>query len=308
MIKLSLKIRTVLGDIDKEKLGFTYPHEHLWCIPPVQQKDRDFELSNYDASLKELKTFKEIGGDSLVDGSALDYGRDGGKLKSMAEESGVNVIAVTGFNKHVYYQDWVATKSIRELADMMIDDIKNGMDGTDAKAGILKTGSWYNYIDPLEEKVTRAVAVAHHETNAPIFVHTEYGTMGVEMLEILEEEKVDLKNVVVGHSDRNADEYYHLQLLNKGAYIQFDGVGKIKYYPDSVRVRLIKNVLQHGFGNRLLISGDMGRQSYLNAYKGGPGFKFIKTKFIPRLIDEGISKEQIHAIFYNNPADWLAKF
>ncbi len=37
--------RTVLGDIDAADLGFTYPHEHLWCSPPASQPDRDLELT-----------------------------------------------------------------------------------------------------------------------------------------------------------------------------------------------------------------------------------------------------------------------
>lgn len=302
------KIRTVLGDISKKDLGFTYVHEHLWCSPPPQQKDRDFELTKYDESLEELKTFKKIGGVTLVDASALDYGRDGNKLKQMAIESGVNVLGVTGFNKYIYYQDWVETESIEELMDRMLHDINIGMDGSDAKAGILKAGSWYNLVHPLEEKTTRAIARVHLKTNAPIWVHTEAGTMGLEMLDILEDEGVDLSNVAIGHSDRNADPYYHLQIVERGAYIQFDGPSKVKYYPDNVRIDLIKNILAHGYGHKLLISGDMGRQSYLHAYGGGPGFRFIKEKFIPRMLDEKISQYAIDQIFYTNPAEWLAKF
>ena len=41
------KIRTILGDIEREKLGFTYTHEHLIAVPPVHQKDRDLELNDY---------------------------------------------------------------------------------------------------------------------------------------------------------------------------------------------------------------------------------------------------------------------
>lgn len=52
----------------------------------------------------------------------------------------------------------------------------------------------------------------------------------------------------------------------------------------------------------------MGRKSYLHAYGGGPGFRFIKTKFIPRLLEEGVTEQQIQAIFYDNPANWLARF
>ncbi|UFJ41775.1 phosphotriesterase-related protein [Brevibacillus humidisoli] len=300
------KIRTVLGDIAPEELGFTYSHEHLWCCPPPSQKDRDLELTNYDASLQELLHFKSVGGQALVDASTLDYGRDGGKLKSMSEAAGVHVVGTTGFNKHIYFPDWVEKESIEQIKDRLVHDVTIGMDGSDAKAGFLKAGSWLQLIHPLEEKVTRAVARAQLETNAPIWLHTEAGTMGMEMLDILEEEGVDLRVVAVGHSDRNADPYYHLQLAKRGAYVQFDGVSKVKYYPDSTRVALIKNMIDNGFLEQLLISGDMGRQSYLHAYGGGPGFKYIKTKFIPRLLDEGITQEQIDTIFVKNPARWLA--
>ena len=36
--------RTVCGDIQAEEMGFTYPHEHLYAVPPTCQKDRDLEI------------------------------------------------------------------------------------------------------------------------------------------------------------------------------------------------------------------------------------------------------------------------
>jgi phosphotriesterase-related protein len=49
----------------------------------------------------------------------------------------------------------------------------------------------------------------------------------------------------------------------------------------------------------------MGRQSYLKAYQGGPGFEYIIKKFIPRMLDEGISQASINRIWIENPAKWL---
>ncbi|MCM3240333.1 phosphotriesterase-related protein [Heyndrickxia oleronia] len=302
------KIRTLLGDIEPSQLGFTYSHEHLWTNPPAQQKDRDLELTDYEASVSELWRFKKAGGNALVDATTLDYGRNAGKMRQMSIETGVHVIATTGFNKHVYFPKWVEALTIEEITQKLVRDVTIGMDGTSSKAGFLKSGSWNQLIHPLEEKVTRAVARAQLQTGAPIWLHTEAGTMGMEMLDILEEEGIDLSLVGVGHSDRNADTYYHLQLAKRGAYVQFDGSSKIKYYPDSTRVELIKNMIENGYVKQLLISGDMGRQCYLHAYGGGPGFEYIIKKFIPRLLDEGISQEDIHTIFVKNPARWLAQF
>lgn len=302
------KIRTIIKDIDKSELGFTYSHEHLITFPPLVQKDRDLELSDYYRSFKELLAFKEVGGQTLVEASTLDYGRDIEKMRQMSLGSEVHVVCTSGFNKFMYYPDWVEQFSIEEIQKILENDIVHGSKGSGGRAGFLKGGSSYNVIHPLEEKTLRAVSRAACTTGAPIWIHTEAGTMGLEMLDIMESEKVDLSSVAIGHCDRNMDSYYHLEILKRGAYVQFDGVSKVKYYPDSVRIAGIKTILDAGFEDTLLISGDMGRQSYLHNYGGGPGFRFIKEKFIPRMRNEGIGEDIVKKIFYDNPATWLARF
>lgn len=302
------KVRTVLGDICSDELGFTYSHEHLYTMPPSSQTDRDLEISDYNKSLKELISFKAAGGNTLVEASTIDYGRNIRALVEMSESAGVNIVATTGFNKHIYYPDWVASKNIDEIATVLIDDITLGIDGTSHKAGFLKGGSYYNIIDPLEKKTTVAIAQAQKRTNAPVWIHTEAGTMSWEMLQILLENGVPPKAIAIGHMDRNLDWYHHERLLKQGIYVQFDGPSKVKYYPDGLRIEFMQRYKQEGYLSQLLLSGDMGRASYLCAYGGGPGFEFILKTFIPRLLDEGFSKEDIDTIFVNNTASWLARF
>ena len=153
----------------------------------------------------------------------------------MSEETGVHVIATTGFNKHIYYPNWVEEKSTEEISDILADDILEGRDGI--RAGFIKIGTYYNMIHPLEEKTAVAAAQAQKRCGAPIWGHTEAGTMGMELLDILARENVDFSTVALGHLDRNPDEYYLLKLADRGIYIQFDGPGKVKYYPDSIRVK-----------------------------------------------------------------------
>lgn len=302
------KVRTVLGDIDANELGFTYPHEHLFAVPPANQKDRDLELSSYDNSLYELLQFKKVGGQTLVEASTIDYGRNAPAMKKMAEVSGVNVVCTTGFNKNMYYPSWVAERTVEEIAEYLIRDIELGIDGTNIKAGFIKTGGSYNVLHPLEVKVTHACAMAHKKTGAPIWCHTEAGTMALEIIDILKEEGVDMANVCVGHLDRNLDPEYLLEVAATGVYVQFDGPSKVKYYPDSERVKVLKLLKDSGYINRMLISGDMGRASYLKGYGGGPGFEYIKTKFVPRLLKNGFTQEDIDQIFIHNPKEWLGKF
>ena len=116
--------------------GIYIPHEHLYAVPPTCQKDRDLEVSDYEGSVAELKLFKSVGGQTLVEASTLDYGRNLSLLKKMSEETGVHVIATTGFNKHIYYPNWVEEKSTEEISDILADDILEGRDGI--RAGFIK--------------------------------------------------------------------------------------------------------------------------------------------------------------------------
>lgn len=302
------RVQTVLGPVDPDALGFTLTHEHLVCHPPkfVVDADPDLEVSDRDKGEAELENYRQAGGGTLVEATAIDYGRDVPAVVSIAQKVPVHIVMVTGFNKGRFYPEWVRRASLDELADLMIREITQGMDHTTYRAGVIKVGSWYNVITPDEEKVSRAAARAQKATGAPIWVHTESGTMGLEQLDILESEGADLSKVVVGHSDRNADLYYHKKLAQRGAYVGYDGPSKVKYYPDSVRVELIKEMISAGYLKQLLISGDMARKSYLQAYGGGPGLKYIPTKFVARLLDEGITQDQVDEIFRRNPARWLA--
>ena len=299
------KVRTVLGDIDPDEVGFTYPHEHLYCVPTQNQPDRDFELSSYDKSLYELNEFKSVGGNTLVEGSTIDYGRNPEALRRMSKSSKVNVVCTTGFNKYMYYPEWAKEYTEEELANYMIRDIEEGCYGTDIKAGQIKTGGSYNVLHPDEIKVTHACADAHIATGAPLWCHTEQGTMAIEISEIYESHHINMERVCIGHLDRNCDPEYLLDVASHGCYIEFDGCGKVKYYPDSTRIECLQILKEHGYINRIMISGDMGRASYLKGYGGGPGFRYIKTKFIPRMLRNGFTEDDIEQIFVRNPKNWL---
>lgn len=205
-------IRTLHGDISKEELGFTYSHEHIVCRPAYWQErgEDDLLLDDKEKSKRDVLDFKQHGGRSIVDATAIDYGRDVQAVQEIAIETGIHVVGTAGFNKsflwdakikeelkplighYETYAQWIEAKSINELADFVIREVEEGLEGTPFKAGQVKFGTGYNRITPLEEKTLRAVARAHHETKAPIHSHTEVGTMALEQIELLKSEGVDL--------------------------------------------------------------------------------------------------------------------
>ncbi|TDO94175.1 phosphotriesterase-related protein [Halanaerobium saccharolyticum] len=301
------KINTLTGEIEVEDLGFVRMHEHLLTDPPDLRvkKDSDYVLDSPRKAVEELRKLEKTEVNTFVDGTTIDYGRNIDQMAKIAKRTEINILATSGFNRGLFFEDWVHNYSLAELTELLIREVTEGIDGTDLKAAILKAGSDYNRITKSEEKTFVAAANAHLETGASIKTHTEMGTMGMEQLDIFEREGVDLARVLLIHMDRNLDYGYHRRALERGANIMYDGPSKIKYYADQKRIDMLKKLVDDGFINQLFISNDMGRKSYLKSYGGGPGWEYIQHKFIPRLLREGFTQGQIDTIFIDNPKRFL---
>lgn len=301
-------IHTVTGSIGPGDLGITYCHEHLLCHAPPSMLESsggdDLVLLDEDLSVAELNLFKQAGGGAIVDLTCQEYGREALGLRHLSERSGINIIAATGHIMEGYWDGVldIGSRSDTELVDEMITDIAEGLDGTDVRAGIIKVGSSKNRITADEERMMRAAVVAQRETGAPISTHTSAGTMGPQQVEIFQDAGADMAHIVIGHLDRNLAWDDHLAVARSGAYMGYDCISKEHYQPDSLRVEFIKRMIAEGFGNRICFSGDLARKSYLTSYGGGPGFTYILWRFVPWLIQEGVSQQAIDGFLIANPA------
>lgn len=301
------KIRTVLGDIDAKDFGFCMAHEHVFMdLTGHGNADNDWSLWRWDEQLAIMKEYASVGGQSVVDANPRGCdGRDPARMAIASKESGVHVVACTGFVKqakgNTNCMD-LLDKSVDEIADIYVNEIEVGMQGTNIKAGWIKGASDYLHFQPLQEKCLRAAVRAAMKTGVSIHTHTDVGTWGLEQIELVESEGMDLTRFGLAHLDRNPDYWYHKKIAEKGCYIIYDGPGKAKYYPDSIRIDLLKKLCADGFGKQIMLCNDMGKKSHHTQYGGGPGWTWIKTKFLPRLLDEGFTQEQIDDFMINNPA------
>ncbi len=171
---------------------------------------------------------------------------------------------------------------------------------TRAKAGVIKVATGYQNINDFQYKMLVASAIAHKMTGAPITVHTEKGTMGIELVEILKNEGVEPNRIIISHTFRNPDLGYQRELAETGVYLVQDGPSRVKYYPESMTIETIQRMLGWGHGKQLLLAGDLARRSYWPTWGGGPGFTYILKKFIPRLIKIGVSGKDIENMLVNN--------
>ena len=282
------RVATILGDIRPEEMGITYCHEHLISAPPerISKHDPDLILNDVDAMVRELAIFKGLGGKTICDSTAIDYGRNISAIVKVAKASGMNVIATSGFNKALYFDEWISKASLEELQERIHTEITSGIEGTTHRAGMLKFGTSYGMMKPDEVKTARAVCRVQKETGAPLFTHTEFGTLGLQQIALLKEEKVDLERVCIGHQDRNPDLWNIKKIAGHGCFVGIDQISKVKYYTDQVRIDVIIALAEKGLQEHILIGGDLARRSYLTAYGGGPGFGYIAGPFMERLREE----------------------
>ncbi len=169
------------------------------------------------------------------------------------------------------------------------------------RCGIVKVGASYHRLTPFEEKAFEAAAEAHVATGAPVCVHTQHGTMGLRIVERLGSLGVPAESVVLAHLDRNPDAGEHAETGATGAWLQLDGPGRTKYWPDSTILQLVADLAERGLGGRILLGGDTGRRSMMRAYGGGPGLDYVFARFRPRLVRE-LGTDLAERIFVGNPA------
>lgn len=285
--------------------GYTYAHEHLHIDLSAFKNNLDCRLDQYDLICQEMKDLRALGVSNIIEMTNRYMGRNPQFMCDLMRDTGINVVACTGYYQDAFFPAHVATRSVDELAQEMIDEIENGIDGTELKAGIIaEIGSSEGVITPREEKMFIAAARAHQATGRPISTHTSFSTMGLEQLALLKAQGVALSRVVIGHCDLKDNLDNILRMIDLGAYVQFDTIGKNSYYPDAKRIAMLDALRQRGLLNRVMLSMDITRRSHLKA-NGGNGYDYLLTTFIPQLRQSGFSQADVDTMLRDNPSQFF---
>jgi 5-phospho-D-xylono-1,4-lactonase len=289
-------VRTVRADVAPGALGPTDAHEHLFLTSPLQPGD---EFADVDLAVEEARALVAAGAMALVDWTPIGLGRDLEGLLQVSRATGLHIVAATGVHRDAHYPADHPLRSTTEsaLAARFATDIISAP----VPSGVIKVGASYHRLQPFERKVFVAAAEAHHRTGAPICVHTEHGTMGARIVEHLGSLGVSPISVVLAHLDRNPDSTEHTETGASGAWLQLDGPGRTKYWPDSTVLQLIADLAEAGLSGQLLLGGDTGRRSMIRAYGGGPGMDYLFARFKPRL-ERQLGQLLCRQIFVDNPA------
>lgn len=300
------QIHTVLGELEPAALGRTLMHEHIFCDVYRVTGQLNELLNDEKLAADELSLLRQAGGAALVDVTTPDLGRDPEALYRIAQKTQLHIIMGTGWYRQPFYPPEIDRLSTDELADLMISDLTQGVADTGIRAGIIgEIGVNLDYATAQEERVLRAAARAQMATGAPLTTHASMYPVGLIQLEILRDEGVDLRRVIIGHCDTYLERDYHLAILEAGAYVQFDTVGRNHMNPDARRVSALAELIRLGWTDQLLLSSDRCHRSDLCAF-GGLGYSYVFTRFFDMLTAAGIDDDTLDAITIENPRRVLA--
>jgi len=260
-----------------------------------------------------IKKAKEGGVDTIVDATTLDLGRNINLLVEASRQSGVNIIACTGWWLEI--PRFFAGLSADQLAEVFTREIEQGISDTNIKAGILKSASDMAGVTSEEEIVLRAVARAHLKTGVPIMLHSySPGQVGRQQLAVLKEEGVDLKRVKMDHSNDTTDLEYLFWLLEQGCYLGLDRYPGRNASP-LARTKTMKTLIDAGYAGRLCPSHD---NLLLRIEAADPviteeerlklnphGYLYIKKVVFPQLREMGVSEAILDSLCVYGPRNFF---
>jgi len=313
-----MKINTVTGSIETSGLGPTLMHEHVCCADwsmRMNFEDRFFEFDKTveTAAAMLTKVKLECGVTTVVDGTPINLGRDVRLLRAVAERTGLRIIASSGF----YYQEepGLAFYSEEKLADLLLGECLNGIDGTDILPGIMKAAVETGGVTPYVSKILTAVGSAAAKSGLPVFCHhNPHHKNGGEILDVFESQGVALNRVILGHSGDTDDLSYLEAMLKRGCYI---GMDRFAYCDMTLslerRAAAIAALCEKGYGSRMLLSHDLVVSGFFggdgdNAAKPeaqSPDFTFIHKKALPALLAAGMTQGQFDKIIVENPKNFF---
>lgn len=316
-------VETVKGQIDSSELGLTLIHEHLRFRDEAVAENwpgRYDEQAEFDAALEATNAAKEHGVTAIVDPTAMFGGRDVRFLKKVSDATGVHVVACTGIYTYDYLPHYFENRDEDAIAQHFVDDIVNGVQGTDIKAAFLKCAADAAGVTEHVEKVHRACARASVQTGAPIMAHSMPAVnTGPRQVEILLEEGVAPEKIQIAHCGDSPDVEYVQGLLDQGVYAGLDRYGLDMFLPMDQRNAVTAELLRRGHAERLVISQDycatidwfpeeVQEQLLASEAIHNWSFTLVFEEVVPWLREQGVMDDAVFdTVFVQNPARWLGR-
>jgi phosphotriesterase-related protein len=312
-------VNTFRGPVESDQLGTTLTHEHLFV--------RNFELeANFpdgewhaetavESAIDRLGDLHALGVGTIVDLTVPGLGRDVPLVARVAAKTPMNLVASTGwYTPNVlptffrFHGPGLAIDREEPLVEMFLSDIRDGIAGSDVKAGMLKVMTDEDGFTPEVIRVMSAAAVAQQETGVAITTHSHPATRnGLEQQTFLVKRGVDPQRLVIGHSGDTEDLGYLKTLMDHGSTIGMDRFGMEHVLTDERRVRTVARLVEDGYSDRMVLSHDAAIYSHITppSWRAhhAPHWRIdnIHQRVLPMLRDAGVGSADIDQMMIHNP-------
>jgi len=312
-------VATFRGPIGADELGVTLIHEHLFVRNPeleLNLPDPEWDrVTALERAVDQLTALHGLGVRTVVDLTVPGLGRDASLVQEVAARVPVHLVASTGWYTAnalpVYFGFHGPGLTIDEpdpLAALFIRDITQGIAGTTVRAGMLKVMTGAEGITPDVARVMDAAARAHHATGVPITTHSHPANRGgLAQQAFLRDRGVPLERVVIGHCGDTEDLDYLIELMENGSTIGMDRFGMEHVLPDDRRVRVVLDLLERGYGDRMVLSHDAAIYSHVTPpswrARSAPRWRMdtISLHILPALRAAGVDDEAIDGMLVRTP-------
>ncbi len=293
---------TTLGPVADKGLGTILPHEHIFVdLGPIE--DANYLTAQPEPVIElmvpEITKIQALGVGALVESTPLGVGRRADIVDAVSRAAQFPIVVPTGIYREPWVPQWVHAASKAEICDWMVSELTGQIEESDVQAGWIKVSAGDDGLTPTEAKILRAAALAARETGAIVGSHTVRGSVVLDQLEILGQEGLALDRFIWIHTQAEPDLDLHLEVGQRGAWIEYDGIGS---EDDGFYIKRIRRVLDAGLGHRLLISHDRG---WYDPSRAGGGrirpFTYISKVFLPKLRALGIGEGVIQQVTSLNP-------
>lgn len=294
------KVISVLGPLPAKDLGVTDAHSHLWISPLGTGNGDAPVLDEAELILAELRKYKEAGGRSQIDCQPGDAGRDGNRLRALASQSGVNVVACTGFHLRRYYPAEAAIwrMDVNQATSYLYSEIRDGLSETRAGTAPVYPGfikiAVRETVETSPLPLVEAAAIVSTGSGLAIEMHTERGAAAEEFLELLCRLGVSPSRLVICHMDKRPDFGLHRELAQAGCVLEYDTFFRPKYRPEANVWNLLRQMVESGWSGSLALATDLADKHLWATMGTGPGpVGFVKD--VKQCLEKEIGDPAIHS-------------
>jgi phosphotriesterase-related protein len=277
----------------------------------------NMRLNDRDLAAREVSRFRRAGGGAIVEMSPRGMCRDPLGLVQVARDTGVHIVMGSGYYVGLTHPADMDRRSEADIADEIVAEILVGAEGTGVRPGIIGEIGCSKPLLENEVKVLRAAAAAQRRTGAPLDIHPSFDdALVLQIVDILREAGASLAHTMISHMevfDYTLDT--RLELLDAGCVIGYDNFGNLGYpHPylgrvvnlttDLARIRDIKDLIDRGYEQQVLLGQDTVFKDSLAAY-GGYGYAHLLENVVPLMRAMGVEDHHIDAMLIDNPRRFL---